>query len=460
MIWRAVKSGPVRSRPVKRRTRHATQAAVVVTTGALVAACGAGGRPSGASGDSSASDVGITKTSVKVGGTFPLTGVAAPGYSDIPKGATAYFDYVNAHGGVNGRKIKFIVKDDGYNPTTTSQVTNDLVLKDQVFAMMGALGTPTHSAVVNFLNSQHVPDLFVSSGSIQWGDDVKAKPDTFGWQPDYESEGKLIGRWVSQHMPNAKVGLFLQDDDLGRDSMKGVRQYLDNQIVSVQKYTPGNTDVSPQVAALKSSGANLVLGFNVPAYTALSQLVALKIGYQPKWFYSNIGSDPALVGSLLKEFSKGAVKGAQPLDGVMSTTYFPGVDRPGNPWIKMFQKVWDQNGSGGNLTNFEVYGMSEAYAFVQALEAAGPNPTREGLVQAVEKMGDNIPGPPLAPFRYSAKSHLGISGMNIVRIQGGKTVPLTPVETTDIGTAPVKNDSSAAGDAPPASGIPKVAPVH
>jgi ABC-type branched-subunit amino acid transport system substrate-binding protein len=242
--------------------------------------------------------------------------------------------------------------------------------------------------------------------------------------------------------------------------MKGVRQYLDNQIVSVQKYTPGNTDVSPQVAALKSSGANLVLGFNVPAYTALSQLVALKIGYQPKWFYSNIGSDPALVGSLLKEFSKGAVKGAQPLDGVMSTTYFPGVDRPGNPWIKMFQKVWDQNGSGGNLTNFEVYGMSEAYAFVQALEAAGPNPTREGLVQAVEKMGDNIPGPPLAPFRYSAKSHLGISGMNIVRIQGGKTVPLTPVETTDIGTAPVKNDSSAAGDAPPASGIPKVAPVH
>jgi hypothetical protein len=103
--------------------------------------------------------------------------------------------------------------------------------------------------------------------------------------------------------------------------------------------------------------------------------------------------------------------------------------------------------------------MSEAYAFVQALEAAGPNPTRDGIVQAVEKMGDNIPGPPLAPYRYSAQSHLGISGMNIVKIQGGKTVPLTPVETTDIGSARVKNDTSAAGDAPPASGIPKVAPV-
>jgi ABC-type branched-subunit amino acid transport system substrate-binding protein len=444
---------------VKRRTRHATQAAVVVTTGALVAACGAGGRPSGASGDSSASDVGITKTSVKVGGTFPLTGVAAPGYSDIPKGATAYFDYVNAHGGVNGRKIKFIVKDDGYNPTTTSQVTNDLVLKDQVFAMMGALGTPTHSAVVNFLNSQHVPDLFVSSGSIQWGDDVKAKPDTFGWQPDYESEGKLIGRWVSQHMPNAKVGLFLQDDDLGRDSMKGVRQYLDKQIVSVQKYTSGNTDVAPQIAALKQSGADLVLGFNTPAYTALSQLVALKIGYQPKWFYSNIGSDPALVGALLKEFSKGAVKGASPLDGVMSTQYLPGVENTDNKWVQLFSKVWDQYGKDGELSNFRIYGMAEAYAFTQALEAAGKNPTREGIVSAVEKMGDSVAGPPLAPFRYSADSHLGISGMQIVQIKGGKPVPLTPVQTTDIGKAPISTDDSMANDAPPSSGIPKMAPV-
>lgn len=444
---------------MKRWTKQITRVAAVLTAGSVLAACGAGGRPSAEEGAGAASDVGITEDTVTVGATFPLTGVAAPGYSEIPTGTRAYFDYVNAHGGVNGRKIEYIVKDDGYNPTTTSQVTNELVLKEQVFAMLGALGTPTHSAVVDFLNSEKVPDLFVSSGSIQWGDDVEAKPYTFGWQPDYEIEGKIIGQWVSENMPDAKVGLFLQDDDLGRDSEKGVRQYIDDQIVEVQRYTSGNTDVAPQIAALKASGADLVLGFNVPSYTALSQLVALKLNYKPTWFYSNIGSDPALVGSLLSRFSEGAVDGSKPLDGVLSTQYIPGVDSTDDPWVQLWQKVWDEQGKDGELTNFRIYGMSQAYAFVQALKAAGENPTREGIVDAVEQMGNDVPGPNLAPFRYSADSHLGISGMEVVRLEGGKANPLTPVLTTDIGDAPIKEDDSVANDAPPASGIPEVEPV-
>jgi len=332
------------------------------------------------------------------------------------------------------------------------------VLKDQVFAMLGALGTPTHSAVVDFLNSEKVPDLFVSSGSIQWGNDPKAKPYTFGWQPDYEIEGKIIGQWVAKNMPDAKVGLFLQDDDLGVDSEKGVRRYIDKQIVKVAKYTAGNTDVAPQIAALKASGADLVLGFNVPAYTALSQLVALKLSYKPKWFYANIGSDPELVGSLLSKFSEGAVGKVNPLDGVLTTEYIPGVDATDNAWVQLWQKVWDKHGKDGHLTNYRIYGMSEAYAFVQALQAAGKNPTREGIVNAVEKMG-NAAGPPLAPFRYSADSHLGISGMRVVQLKGGKSNPLTPVLVTDIGAAPIKEDDSAAKDSPPASGIPEVKPA-
>jgi len=445
---------------MKRWTKQMTRIAGLITAGALVAACGAGGRPSSGSNSSGggAAQVGITKDTVTVGATFPLTGVAAPGYSEIPTGAQAYFDYVNANGGVNGRKIKYIVRDDGYDPTTTSEVTNELVLKDQVFAMLGALGTPTHTAVVDFLNSEKVPDLFVSSGSIQWGDDPKAKHYTFGWQPDYEIEGKIIGQWVAKNMPDAKVGLFLQDDDLGRDSEKGVRQYLDKKIVKVQRYTAGNTDVAPQIAALKASGADLVLGFNVPSYTALSQLVALKLNYKPKWFYSNIGSDAELVGSLLSKFSKGAVDGTNPLDGVLTTAYIPGVDATDNAWAKLWQKVWDKHGKDGHLTNYRIYGMSEAYAFVQALQAAGKNPTREGIVNAVEKMG-NAAGPPLAPFRYSADSHLGISGMRVVQLKGGKSNPLTPVLVTDIGAAPIKEDDSAAKDSPPASGIPEVKPA-
>ena len=256
---------------MKRWTRSLALVTSVITTGTLVAACGAGSSREESSG-ASASEVGITDSSIKIGAHFPLTGVAAPGYSEIPSGMKAYFDYVNANGGVNGRKIEFVVRDDGYNPTNTSQVTDELVLKDQIFAMVGGLGTPTHAAVVDFLNSEKVPDLFVSSGALQWGDDVEAKPYTFGWQPDYESEGKIIGQYVAENMPDAKVGLFLQDDDMGRDGEKGIRRFLDKQIVAVERYTSGNTDVAPQIAGLQAKGADLVLSFNTPSYTALSQL--------------------------------------------------------------------------------------------------------------------------------------------------------------------------------------------
>ena len=117
--------------------------------------------------------------------------------------------------------------------------------------MVGGLGTPTHGAVVDFLNDEGVPDLFVSSGSLQWGEDPEKLPWTFGWQTDYESEGKVIGKYVAENMPDAKVGLFLQDDDFGADGEKGLRQYLEDQIVETQRYTSGNTDVAPQVSALQ-----------------------------------------------------------------------------------------------------------------------------------------------------------------------------------------------------------------
>ncbi|HEY4421435.1 MAG TPA: ABC transporter substrate-binding protein, partial [Pseudonocardia sp.] len=178
-----------------RRSRRWAPAAAAVAAALVLTACGAGGRPDGGSGDGAAPSVGITETSVKVGGHFPLTGVAAPGYSEIPTGTKAYFDFVNAAGGVNGRKIDYVYRDDAYNPTQTSQVVNELVLQDQVFAILSGLGTPTHSAVLDYLNSEGVPDLFVSSGSLLW-DQPDKNPQTFGWQPDYEIEGKIVGQYV------------------------------------------------------------------------------------------------------------------------------------------------------------------------------------------------------------------------------------------------------------------------
>lgn len=431
--------------------------ATVATT---LAACGGSGGGGGTSGGANkASDTGITATSIKIGATYPLTGVAAPGYSEIPLGVKAYFDYVNSKGGVNGRKIDYTYKDDGYNPTNTSSVTNQLVLQDQVFMMMGALGTPTHNAVVQFLNSERVPDLFVASGSLSWNQ-PKKYPETFGWQTDYEIEGKVIGNYIKEKFPNAKVGLFLQGDDFGEDGAKGVKEELPaSQIVSSQTYTSGNTDIGPQIAALKAAGADLVVSFSVPAYTALSQLASLQLGYKPQWFVSNVGSDATLVGNLLKSFSKGAVSGAGPLEGVLSTRYLATVDMKDDPWTQLWQKVWSASGQKGDLTNFEVYGMAQAYTTVQALQAAGKNPTRESLVSAIEKEGGSWKGPLVAPFRYSPDSHAGVSGMTVAQISGGAVKDLTGVETTDNGKdAPIKQSSDEAGT-PPASGIPNEKPA-
>jgi len=179
---------------LSRSSRRLVTVLAAATVATTLAACGGsndsgGGGGGGGSSANEASDTGITADSIKIGSHYPLTGVAAPGYSTIPLGAQAYFDYVNKNGGVNGRKINWVYKDDGYNPTNTSSVVNDLVLKEQVFAIMGGLGTPTHSAVIDFLNSEGVPDLFVSSGSRLWGEEPEKNPETFGWQTDYESEG-------------------------------------------------------------------------------------------------------------------------------------------------------------------------------------------------------------------------------------------------------------------------------
>ena len=213
-----------------------------------------------------------------------------------------------------------------------------------------------------------------------------------------------------------------------------MRQFLDDQIVAVERYTSGNTDVGPQIAGLQGAKADLVLSFNTPSYTALAQLVSMKLGYKPQWYVANIGSDPSLVelaaGQLLR--GRGA-RAPAPLDGVMTSEYIPGIDQPDDPWVQLWQKVWDAHGKKGDLTNYRIYGMSHAYAFVQALQAAGEDLTREGIVEVLEENGPDMVGPQLAPFRYSADSHMGISGMRLVKLKGTSSEPLTPVLTTDLG---------------------------
>ena len=411
---------------------------------AVLAACG-----QSTSTTNTASAPGITASEIKIGSTQPLTGPAAPGYSEIAPAANAYFQYVNAHGGVFGRKITYDYLDDGYNPTTTSSVTRKLVLEDKVFAIFNALGTPTHLAVVDYLNTEKVPDLFVASGCNCWND-ASNHPYTFGWQTDYTIEGKILGQYIKQNLAGKKVGYFYQNDEFGLDGVKGLDQQLSS-VASRQNYVPTNTNVAPQISALQASGAQVVVSFSIPAFTALALLTAAKYGYHPIWIVSNVGSDVPTLTGLLKKFSQGAV-GSQLLTGMVTDAYLPLVTDTSNPWITLFKGIHDQYISSLPWDGNVLYGMGAAYTFVQAIKAAGRNPTRSGLIHTLEttKLSG---GPGLPPYGYSSGNHLGYLGVQVATIGAdGNATTVGPVYTSS-DSGPI-NQYSGTPATPPSSGIP------
>jgi len=420
---------------------------IAIACGAvLLAACGQTGGSS-----NTASAPGITASEIKIGSTQPLTGPAAPGYSEIAPASNAYFQYVNAHGGIFGRKITYEYLDDGYNPANTATQTRKLVLQDKVFAIFNALGTPTHLAVVDYLNSEKVPDLFVASGCNCWNDTSKY-PQTFGWQPDYTIEGKILGQYITQKLSGKKVGYFYQNDEFGLDGVKGLDQQLSSStVVSRQNYVPTNTNVGPQIAALQASGATVVVSFTIPAFTALALLTAAKLGYHPTWVVSNVGSDVPTLTGLLTAFSKGAV-GAQLLTGMVSDIYAPAVSDASNPWITLFKKIHDQYIASLPWDGNVLYGMEAGYTLVQVLKAAGQNPTRAGVVKTLETHALSG-GPGLAPYGYSSTNHLGFLGVQVVTVGADGSVTTNgPVYTsTDAGSISQYSGTPAT---PPSSGIP------
>lgn len=416
-----------------RRTRRAA----VVVAALLVTSCSGAGEPTGDSGARADAAPGVTDDTVVIGTHQPLTGPAAPGYSRISVAAKAMYDYVNDHGGINGRKIDYRVEDDGYNPTRTVEVVKQLVLEDEVFAIVGGLGTPTHSKVVEYLNSEGVPDLLVSSGALMW-DDPAASPTTFGFQVDYTREGKIQGEYIKENLPG-KVGLMFQNDDVGRDAQKGLDQFIADSVVSRQGYDPANTDVLPQLSALRDAGAEVVVCSCVPAFTALTILTAARLGYRPQFVVSSIGADPVTLTGLLQDFAKrggASVSAAALLNGLIGTGYLPDVASD-DPWITLFKEVHEEYIPDEPFTNTVVFGMAQAYTFAQALKLAGRDLTRGKLVDAMES--GKLTGPGVTPFGFSEKSHSGYTGAFVFQIGPDTTTSeLQPPMVTDRGDGPVK----------------------
>ncbi|HXA57766.1 MAG TPA: ABC transporter substrate-binding protein [Streptosporangiaceae bacterium] len=428
--------------------------AVAVTAALALAATGCGGGTTSSGGGGGASAPGVTATSVTLGSHQPLTGPAAPGYSEIAPAAKAYFDYVNAAGGVNGRKIVYKYLDDGYNPTQTVDVVHKLVLQDKVFAIFNGLGTPTHTKVVDYLNTNRVPDLFVASGCQCW-DQPAQHPYTFGWQTDYVREGKILGSYIKSTFAGKKIAYFSQNDDFGQDGVKGLDMYVPAaSVVSRQTYQPGNVDIGPQMAAIAQSKADVIVAFTIPAYTALVRLAQLKLKNAAQLVVSNVGSDPTTLTGLLEAFAKqgGATLQGNPLiQGIVTDSYLTPIGDTTSSWYTLFKKIHDQYIPGLPLDGNVGYGMAAAYTFVQALQAAGKNPTRKSLVDAVAKGG--FTGPGLVPFAYSSTSHAGFTGVQIGIVKGNAIVLQGQAFTTDDGGAPLAPYTTPPGTAP-ANGVP------
>lgn len=419
-------------------SRFQLSATVVAAIGMIsLAACGGG--------DSAATTPGVTADSILVGTHQPLTGPAAPGYSSISPATKAYFDFVNEKGGVDGRKITYKVMDDGYNPANTQTVVRELVLKDKVFAILGGLGTPTHTGVLDFLKTNKVPDLFVASGSRSWNQ-PKKYPTTFGFQADYTTEAKIEATYIKENFAGKKICFLGQDDDFGDDALLGLTEILgDNGITESQKYVTSNTNVAPQIGKLKSAGCEVVSLATIPGFTALSLGTAARLGFKPQWISTSVGADYATLAGALG-------KAAPLLEGLLATNSLPAAYDANDPWIKLFKEINTKYNKDAPFTGNTVYGMATGFLFVQALEQTGKDLTREGLIKTVES--GKLTGAGLMPLRFSATDHTGSGGARMSKITGTTQAYFGPTYVTDDkkGTPVTVYDGPA--NTPPASGIP------
>jgi len=333
---------------------------------------------------------GVTSKTITIGGTFPLTGPAAL-YGVIPKAEAAYFAFVNAHGGVNKRQIVFKVYDDGYNPANTVPLTKKLVQQDHVFAVYGSLGTAPTLATRDYLNQNKVPQVLVATGDSYWGLQYKKYPWTIGFQPDYPGESYVYGQFIKNKIPQAKIGVLMQDDAYGQNYYNGLVAGLGaakSKIVDVEKYDATSTDVSQQVVKLKAAGANVFALFALPTQTITALVVATKVGWQPTTFINNVSASPLFMGL--------AQKSGANIQGDISATYVNDVwNNPNTASAKLYKSIIAKYDAGADPLDANVlYGVASAWTMVQALKQAGANPTRSGLMTALTSMNQ------VNPFLY------------------------------------------------------------
>jgi len=328
---------------------------------------------------------GANDTEIKIGNTMPYSGPASP-YGTIGKSEAAYFAMINEQGGINGRRINFISRDDGYSPPKTVEQVRKLVEQDNVLALFQTFGTAPNSAVREYLNDNKVPQLFVRSGANMWND-PKHYPWTIGWQPSYQIEARIYARYILKNIPDAKIAVLYQNDDFGRDYVIGLRDGLGDQadrlIVAKQSYETTDATVHSQIVSLEKSGANVLLTIAIPKFAAQTIRKVDDIGWKPTQILSNVSSS---VGLVMRP------AGLEKSVGIISATYGKDPTDPQwqntpeyNEWLAWMKKY---NRSGNVADADTVYGYSAAQTMVAVLKACGNDLTRENLMKQAANIQD------------------------------------------------------------------------
>jgi len=403
-----------------------------------------------------AGEVGVTNTSVKFGITSPKLGAAAPGYEKIPGAIKAYFDYVNDKGGINGRKLTLVSRDDQYVPATAVQNAIKLINTDKVFALLGTLGTASTKAITGPAGPAtvyKVPTLFVNTGFSGFAD-KKKYPTTFALLPSYAMEAKVIAKYIKDKYAGKKVGIVYQDDDFGKDALAGFKTagLTFDVAVPYASLSQGVATVPPTwIQKLSTAKAEVVVMFGVSSATTALLGNAYALGYKPQWVLASIGGDATTIASA-KKIPIALMAGAKGL------SFAPSPNDSKDEWIAQFMEINTKYNPGVAFDNNIVAGMTTAFLTAQAVKAAGQNLTRKGIVAAIEKSGSTFANPSLAPLGYSSTSHVGATGYWVgtydttggLNADGGKYT----VYTTDSGSGAVV-ESTFKRPAMPENGLPK-----
>ena len=333
-------------------------------------------------------DSGADDKEIKVGHIGPYSGPASA-YGTIGKAISAYIDKVNADGGVNGRKVKLITLDDAYNPAKTVEQARKLVEEEEVLLVFNPLGTPSNSAIHKYMNAKKVPQLFVATGATKWGD-PKNFPWTMGWQPTYQAEGKIYAAHLLETKPNAKVAILYQNDDYGKDYLKGFEDGLGDKaktmVVSKLTYEVTDPTVDSQLLSLKASGADAFFNITTPKFAAMVIKKSAEIGWKPLHYLNNVS---ASVSSVM------APAGLENGVGILSSQYIKDPTDPqwvNDPGLKDWTEWMKKYYPSGNLADANnVYGYNAAQGLIQVLKQAGDNLTRDNVMKQAANLDMVLP---------------------------------------------------------------------